>query len=93
MWIREKPELQLRFMDLHRVEQHDRMPRRLRVKDLAALHFSASRWVQPSKSEQLRFFKRYLGVPTLAPEHRRLARSVLRKSARIAHHNRDREVV
>jgi UDP-glucose:(heptosyl)LPS alpha-1,3-glucosyltransferase len=92
VWIREKPELQLRFMDLHRVEQHARIPRRLRVKDLAALHFSASRWVQPSRSDQLRFFERYLGVPTLGPEHLRLARSVLRKSARIEHHNRGREV-
>ncbi len=92
VWIREKPELQLRFMDLHRVEQHAQIPRRLRVKDLAALHFSASRWIQPTRSDELRFFTRYLGVPTLGPEHRRLARSVLRKSARIAHHNRGRDV-
>lgn len=92
VWIREKPDLQLRFMDLHRVEKHVRVPRRLRVKDLAALHFSASHWIRPTRSDEVRFFERYLGVPTLAPAHRRLSRAVLRKSARIAHHNRGREI-
>jgi hypothetical protein len=62
------------------------------VKDLAALHFSASRLAPLSRTDSLRFFQRYLGIPALSASHRRLARSVLRKSARIEHHNRGREI-
>lgn len=91
VWVREHP-LRLRFMDLHRVERHDVPPPRRIVKDLAALHFSASRWVRPSRADELRFLRAYLDVPRLHPEHLRLARAVRRKSARMARHNRGREI-
>ncbi|MCA9772552.1 MAG: glycosyltransferase [Myxococcales bacterium] len=81
-----------RIMDLHRVEHHRRPPRRLIVKDLAALHFAASRWVRPTTRDGLRFLKIYLGEERLRPAHRRLIGAVLRKSARMEHHNRGRPI-
>src|SRR5690606_32258710 len=59
-------------------------PRRWRVKDLAALDYSA-RW--PTRTERLRFLRAYLGRP-LDEEARQLARAVRAKATRLARRGR-----
>ncbi|HEY4311952.1 MAG TPA: lipopolysaccharide heptosyltransferase II [Pirellulales bacterium] len=68
----------VRLIDLQRVQHRTRLRRRWIVKDLAQLAYSAPREVV-SCSRRLAFFKAYLGVKRLGPEHRRLLRSVLSK--------------
>ncbi len=59
-------------------------PWRWRVKDLAALDYSAT-W--PTRAERLRFLRAYLAHP-LDEEARRLARAVRAKAARLARRGR-----
>lgn len=80
----------LHLIDLQRVLRPRVRSRRWAVKDLAALHYS-SLAVTVSDLLRLRALRRYLrerGWNTRLASHRRLLRAVLRKSARIARHDR-----
>ena len=59
---------------------------RWRVKDLAALLFSSD---VPgiTRTDRLRFYRAYLGVPKLDDDAKRLARRILRKAERYRRHN------
>lgn len=78
-----------RLIDLARVFKPRWLRQRWIVKDLAALHYScpASRL---TRTDCLRWLKRYRGVRRLGPAERRLIRSIERKTARIARHDRNR---
>lgn len=78
-------QFQVNLIDLQRVEHRTRWRQRWIVKDLAQLAYSAPR-ERISRTQRLRFMKRYLGVQHLRPEHKRLIRSVLAKQARMERH-------
>lgn len=85
------------FMDLHRAEDwrttwRRRPPRRRIVKDLAALAFSASPVARLSTVDRLRFLRAWRGEGRLRAADRVLGRAVLAKAARMAHHNRGRDL-
>lgn len=74
------------LIDCERVERRaDGPPLRWRIKDYAALDYSAT-W--PSQSERLRFLCECLGLARPTPEARRLARLVRRKARRMARRGR-----
>jgi heptose I phosphotransferase len=76
------PEEGLGLLDCERVERAaGGPPMRWRVKDLAALDYSAN-W--PTQAERLAFLRAYLGVERLGRDGRRLAAAVRRKARRIA---------
>lgn len=78
--------LGLGLLDCERVDHRDGgPPLRWRVKDLAALDYSAP---DATGSERLRFLRRYLGLARLDPAAHRLARAVRRKARRLARHGR-----
>ena len=82
------------LIDLARVRQTRRLSKRRRVKDLAALHYSLSRYLRAPLL--LRLFFEYLrleylqlddcGQHRLEKRERRLLRRILRKSRRISRH-------
>jgi heptose I phosphotransferase len=74
----------IHVLDLGRVRWQRRLSRRWIVKDLAQLHYSASR---VTASDGLRFLTRYLDRP-LANADRLLVGSILRKSRAIALHSK-----
>ncbi|MEW6747146.1 MAG: lipopolysaccharide kinase InaA family protein [Planctomycetota bacterium] len=77
----------LRLIDLHRVEEFLVVPRRWRVKDLAALHYSSlATGVRPK--DRLRVLKAYLGGEAFWARRakRRWIAAVERKAARIERH-------
>jgi len=56
--------LRLYLMDLHRVEQHDHLPQRWAVKDIAGLLFSAlfdSKGIVLNRNDMIRFIEAYTG--------------------------------
>jgi heptose I phosphotransferase len=73
----------IHVLDLGRVRWQRRLSRRWIVKDLAQLHYSASR---VTASDGLRFLTRYLGRP-IEEADRPLIGRVLRKSRAIARHS------
>jgi hypothetical protein len=73
----------LHLIDLQRMQRRRYWRRRWVIKDLAQLSYSAPREVV-SRTDRLRFLKRYLGVQRLGPRERRWARRILAKHARIA---------
>jgi len=80
--VRVDPEAGLGLLDCERVARRPGgPPPRWRIKDLAALDYSAAAW---SAADRLRFLRAYLGVPRLGLEARRLARVVRRKADRLA---------
>ena len=81
----------LSLIDLHRAQSRERVPRRWRDKDLAALYYSAQE-AGVSRHDGLRFLRAYFGLPLravmagegrllnfLARENRRLERRYARK--------------
>lgn len=76
--------LPLILIDLQRVEQHRRLPRRWQVKDLAQLHFSSAQYI--SRQDILRFWKVYNSIYCTGRRIIPLWHSILRKSQRIRHH-------
>lgn len=72
-------------IDLQRVESHPKVGKRLRVKDLAALNFTASAQAV-SSADRLRFFKCYAGRPRLTKEDRAWIRAVVKKTEKIRQH-------
>ncbi len=79
----------LYFVDLHRVDRRRAVPERWRVKDVAALHYSAPEAVF-SRTDRIRFLKAYLGVERLSRKDKQFALKVLKKSEKMVHHNRKR---
>ena len=75
------------LIDLQRMRQCRRLRRRWIVKDLAQLNYSAEVARIP-RTDHMRFLLAYLNAGRLSRPHRRLLRAVLRKSARIARHDR-----
>jgi len=73
------------IVDLHRVDQRSRVPERWRVKDLAALNYSAP--AAASRTDRLHFFKHYLGVQRLAAPDKALAGKILKKTEKMVQHS------
>ncbi|MCG3179312.1 MAG: hypothetical protein BIFFINMI_01646 [Phycisphaerae bacterium] len=77
------------LIDLARVFRPRWRTRRWRVKDLGQLLYSTGRYAPfVTRTDALRFFRCYLRAGRLDGSARRLARSVVAKSARIARHAR-----
>jgi len=81
--------LSLRLIDFQRVLRPVRGRARWIVKDLASLHYSAPAGVV-TRTDRLRWLKRYLGLPKLDAPAKVLAWQVVGKTARIARHDRRR---
>lgn len=75
----------LLIIDLQRVGKRSWLSRRARVKDLAAMNYTAASG-QISRTDRLRFLSQYLGKKRLGPSDKELVRAIERKSARIAAH-------
>ena len=82
-------DVRLRLIDLQRVFRPRPWRTRWRVKDLAALNYSVPRPFA-SRTDRLRWLRKYLGVRKLGREHRRLALRIAAKTAKIARHDRKR---
>ena len=82
LWRQDVAGLDIRLIDLGRVVQTSNRSRRLIIKDLAQLDFSARRL---SCSDRLRFLRLYLGRP-FRPSDRWLVACITRKSRHIASH-------
>jgi len=80
----EQDGLPLTLIDLQRVEQHRRLPRRWQVKDLAQLHFSSAQYI--TRQDILRFWKVYNSIYHTGRRKIPLWHSILRKSERIRRH-------
>ena len=75
-------EERITLIDLQRLEEGPLFPGHRRIKDLAALLFSTLE-SPVTRTERLRFFRRYLGGGKLGPTGRRLLHRVERKAGRI----------
>jgi len=73
---------EVNLIDLQRVEHRRHLRRRWLVKDLAQLSYSAP-GEQISRTDQMAFIKRYLGVTKLRPSDKRFIRAVLAKRRRM----------
>jgi heptose I phosphotransferase len=76
--------LPLTLIDLQRVKQHRRLPRRWQVKDLAQLHFSSAQYL--TRQDMWRFWKIYNSIYCTGRRNIPLWHSILRKSEHIRHH-------
>ncbi len=74
------------FADLHRVDYRKKVPLRWRVKDLAALNYSADQ-NSITRTDRLRFIKYYLGEQKLTDQLKSVIKKVLRKTDQIYSHN------
>lgn len=79
----------LYIVDLHRVDRRRSVPRRWKVKDIAALNYSAPD-VKITKTDRLFFLKTYLCCERLSNEDLVFARKVLKKTQKMIQHNRPR---
>jgi hypothetical protein len=73
------------FADLHRVDYRKKVPLRWKVKDLAALNYSADKSI--TKTDRLRFIKYYLGEQKPRDQLKSVIKKVLRKTDKICSHN------
>jgi len=78
---------QLFVVDLHRVDQRASIPERWRVKDLAALNYSAPA-AAASRTDRIRFLRHYLGVQRLAAADKVFAGKILKKTEKMVQHSR-----
>jgi len=76
----------LRLIDLQRLSKPTGYAKRLIVKDLAALNFSAPSKVI-SNQDRIRWIKRYLGIRRLDAPARRLIYWIVGKTWQIARHD------
>lgn len=79
----EAPEPALFVIDLNRADIRKKVPLRWRVKDIAALNFSALPAIF-SCADRMRFVKTYLSVSKLGRKEKKFIRKVINKSAKIA---------
>jgi len=77
------------LVDLHRVQRRRTVPERWKVKDIAALHYSAPR-PAVTNADRLFFLKTYCGG-RLTMQDRRFARKVLKKTEKMIQHNRTQQ--
>ena len=75
----------LYVIDLHRVNVRDKVGKRWRVKDLAALLFSSLE-VPVTHGQRLAFYKRYMQVSRLSADDKALIRLIVKKCDKIARH-------
>lgn len=75
------------IVDLHRVDRRRRVPGRWKVKDIAALNYSAPA-ATITRTDRLRFLKCYLGFERLSGKQKVFARKVLKKTEKMIQHNR-----
>ncbi len=61
-WSGRTEDLHLHLIDLHRVQQHRKLPRRWQVKDLGSLYFSIME-IGLTERDRWRFLKSYFGQP------------------------------
>lgn len=80
------PDDTLYLIDLQRVVNRSKLPRRYIVKDLGQLNFSADCVGNISRTDRMRFLLLYLGVKSLGASEKNLARSITAKTDRIARH-------
>jgi UDP-glucose:(heptosyl)LPS alpha-1,3-glucosyltransferase len=87
IFIREDPPrgFQLFLIDLHRVEQRPRLSWRWRIKDLAALNFTAE-GMPLTRMDRLRFYKQYRRTARLDGREKAVIRAILRKAEQIGQH-------
>jgi hypothetical protein len=76
---------ELYLVDLHRVQRRAAVPERWRVKDIAALHYSAPTGII-SRTDRLRFLKIYLGTARLSARDKSLAVKILKKTQKMVKH-------
>jgi len=74
------------LIDLQRMERRKYLRRRWLIKDIAALHYSADSSII-SRTDRIRFLRRYLERRRLGPTEKAFARRVIRKARRIAQHD------
>ncbi len=79
---------QLCLIDLQRVFKPLILSRRWQVKDLAQLYYSARRYF--SRTDAVRFLHYYFDIKKLAQKHKLLIKAVIRKAAKIARHDINR---
>lgn len=77
----------LYIVDLHRVQRRAAVPERWRVKDIAALNYSAPAGMI-SRTKRLLFLKTYLGTDRLTARDKRFALKVLKKTQKMVKHNK-----
>ena len=80
----------LYIVDLHRVQRRGAVPERWRVKDVAALNYSAPAGII-SRTDRLRFLKAYLGMERLSGRDKRFALKVLKKTEKMVEHNKKQQ--
>jgi heptose I phosphotransferase len=78
---------ELFLLDLQRLQQRRRVPRRYIIKDLAQLHYSAQCYGGFTASDRLRFLHVYLGWNRLSRQDKDLVLRIVAKTARIACHD------
>ncbi len=78
------------IVDLHRVDIRKQVPVRWKVKDIAALNYSAPQGIV-SRTDRLRFLKIYLGTDRLTATEKCFALKVLKKTEKMLKHNRKRD--
>jgi UDP-glucose:(heptosyl)LPS alpha-1,3-glucosyltransferase len=74
------------FADLHRVDQREKVSLRWKVKDLAALNYSADKNII-TRADRLRFIKYYQGENRLAAKTRVLIKKIVKKTYKIRSHD------
>jgi heptose I phosphotransferase len=76
---------ELYVIDLQRVEAREKVPRRLIIKDLAQLNFTASSQAV-TLCDRIRFLKLYLGCRKLSRADKRLTIAIGKKTEKIRGH-------
>ncbi len=79
----------LNLIDLQRIFQPIFRRRRWQVKDLAQLNYSARQFF--SRTDGIRFLRKYFQCSRLTDMQKKLARSVLNKTSRIARHDKKKQ--
>ncbi len=85
--VEEKNRGELFIVDLHRVDRRKKVPERWKVKDLAALNYSAES-ENITRTDKLRFIKHYLAVEKLSILDKVFALKVIKKTAKMLKRNR-----
>lgn len=76
----------LYLIDLQRVLHWQEVPKRYIIKDLGQLNYSADFIGCVSRTDRMRFFLEYLGLESLGPAEKNIARLIAAKTNRIAVH-------
>ena len=77
---------QIYLADLHRVDQRRKVRLRWKVKDLAALNYSADT-CSITRTDRLRFLEHYYGEEKLTAHLKAVTKKVMRKTDKIRSHD------